>query len=139
MSITSNSSFTSYEPNKGVLTSIKCIGGCNDNSCAHAKGMCYKKCLSTYTIVVWYIWAKKLTILYCHMATKVLKVLKPFFSIVINSSWKKMYNMLVQMFDPRFKRLKIVTKYLNSSKMALEMANEYDWKVLLPFLSKGYK
>jgi hypothetical protein len=43
------------------------------------------------------------------------------------------------MFDPRFKGSKIVTKYFNSSKMALEMADEYDWKVLLPFLTKGYK
>jgi hypothetical protein len=29
------------------------------------------------------------------------------------------------MFDPRFKGLQIVTKYLNSSNMALEMVDEY--------------
>jgi hypothetical protein len=71
-----------HEPNKGVLVSIKCIEGWNDNSCAHAKGVCCKKCLSTTSIVVWYISAKNLTILYYHMATKVLKVLQPFLSIV---------------------------------------------------------
>jgi hypothetical protein len=60
------------------------------------------------------------------MATKVLKILQPFLSIVTIFSWKKTYNMFVLMFDRRFKRSKIVTKYFNNLKMALEMADEDD-------------
>jgi hypothetical protein len=54
-----------------------------------------------------------------------LKVLQPSLSFVNTFSWKKAHNMLALMFDPRFKGLQIVTKYLNSSNMALEMVDEY--------------
>ncbi len=43
------------------------------------------------------------------------------------------------MFDLRFKGLQIVTKYLNNSDIVLEMVDEYDKKILNPFLTKAYK
>jgi hypothetical protein len=47
--------------------------------------------------------------------------------------------MFVLMFDLRFKGLQIVTKYFNSLDIAMEMVDEYDKKLLLPFLTKAYK
>jgi hypothetical protein len=59
------------------------------------------------------------------MPIEQLKVLQPSLSIVNTLSWKKTHIMLALMFDPRFKGLQIVTKYFNSSNMALEMVDEY--------------
>jgi hypothetical protein len=54
-------------------------------------------------------------------------------------SQEKTHNMFVLMFDLRFKGLQIVTKYLNSSDITMEMVDEYDNKFFIPFLTKAYK
>ncbi len=63
-----------------------------------------------------------------------------FFLICHHILTKKSSQYVSLMFDPIFKGIQIVTKFLNnSSKMLLEFMVQYDQKALFPFLTKTQK
>jgi hypothetical protein len=67
------------------------------------------------------------------MKKKILKVLLPFVSFLHVFDKEKGHNMLILMFDPRFKNMHLVTMFLGHEN-ATGVVIEYDEKLLLPLL-----
>ncbi len=83
---------------------------------------------------------QELTIFYGHMVIGGIENVATFFLICHYILTKKSSQYVSLMFDMRFKRIQIVTKFLNNSpKMLLELVVEYVQKVFFPLLTKTQK
>ncbi len=71
------------------------------------------------------------------MKQQVLGIVFPFFSFLhaFDRTWG--HNMLVLMFDPRFKNMRLVTMYLGQENVNIIV--EYDDELLLPLLTETAK
>jgi hypothetical protein len=73
-----------------------------------------------------------------HMKPKVLEVLQPFMSFLDGFQKKRGHNMLVLMFNLRFKSLQLVTNYIGHNKTSA-LVVQYDVGLLLFLLIQCYK
>jgi hypothetical protein len=72
------------------------------------------------------------------MAKTTVDIMKPFLRFSQQFVLKQAHNMLALMLDPRFKGLEYVIDYVGVAK-AKQVVQEYDKKVLIPYLVKVHK
>lgn len=78
----------------------------------------------------------KLKLLGIRIREEVITVLRPFLKFLDGFSKSAAHNMLCLMLDPRFKDLSLVSRFLGSKSLALDLAREYDNQCLVPYLAK---
>jgi hypothetical protein len=80
----------------------------------------------------------EIEILKARMAKTAVDVMKPFLRFSLQFVADQAHNMLSLMLDPRFKGLEYVIDYVGVAK-AKQVVEEYDKKILIPYLVKVHK
>ena len=80
----------------------------------------------------------EIEILKARMAKTVVDVMKPFLRFSLQFVAEQTHNMLSVMLDPRFKGLEYVIDYVGVAQ-AKQVVEEYDKKILIPYLVKVHK